>query len=487
MAAVVFPRNILGSQSQASIAGLPSWVTTVPVSTYASIPYAAGKSMAAQGYGTEYGPAWQMCNSYSGLTWNEAYGAGGGAILTGGGHAVADFPYVWVFDGSLPGWVAVSLTGANGTDAYQWAFANGSEYSRTQGNMPGDATLYGEGYWKPLASLPAYGYPFSNLIAYGECAPNHPFGFHSYDYIFPLAAGQMGVGSKGGWAVVLKSSITRNSGVYVPWGHYIDAATGVWSRWPERMPTGLQIGQYGGGWMKSHVEGNYAYMAWGGDASARTILRVDLTTGAMTPTLAASTDVCASAGAMTGIPGTTLLFTACPANMGFLYNPSNKVQMWVRGYDIANPSGGWADVQMTNNTMPAGRGDVNKGFSQAPLCWVPEVGKFAIFGVTLNADEASYGAWPGGDNLTTNPLKLFWITPPSNVQTNWKTQPWTVEEEVLSVPVTDTKALSKANRGSGLIGFAYRSFFYSSKLRCFIHLASSWNDMCFFIRSNKVP
>jgi hypothetical protein len=483
-----------GAVAVASIA----WPTSVAVSRYASVPVPANLTIRAVSSVVSSGlpdiadeggavDSSAIGASYSqNLTWNEDFGPGGGGLFTGGGHQTCDYAFAWVFDGSLPGWVSLALNNAGPTtypgQALNTTYATGTEASLTPANIPG-GTLIADGYYcRPQPADPSYptpyGYPSFDSMEFGEWSTGVPFGFHSWNSIFRIPANKMGMGSKGGWGTICHHSMTRMSGKGVAWGHKIDAATGQWSRWPQRLPALSGINDMGAE-MRSCVEGNYAYTKWNyGTNNGRNMVRTDLTTGAHTSI--PNANAMFATNNLLIIPGTTICVWLMPVGGT---QSSGTRQAIIGACDVSGSGTTQVECNMVSNTMPSSAwwdswainlAGSHSGFGQAGLAWVPEVGKLAAF---HQAPISSVdGTWP---------LSLFWITPPANVQSTYASGQWTVEEEPLQVPAGDTKAGTANNRGTW--GFQYNSFAWSSKLRCFLHFPRPGAGMCFFIRSNKVP
>jgi hypothetical protein len=468
-------------QSSAAI----TWPQSVPVSTYASVPLTttiAGVSPAL----AFIADSWIGASYSQNLVWNEDYGPGGGGLFTGGGHVTSDYPFAWVFDGSLPGWVALNTSFPTSGKADTSTYATGAEASRNPANMPGDAVGYDTStadpyYCKPQPRInpsTAYGYPAFGDMEYGEVATGVPFGFHSWNSLFPVPAGKLGLGSKGGWAMVCKHSITRMSGKGVAWGNKIDGATGTWSRMANRLPALSGINDMGAV-MRACSDGTYAYTKFNyPTGNGRNLVRTDLTTGAHVSL--PHSNALFSCNNIAIIPGTTIVAWLSNDGAGGIYSTSN-MQMRLAACDVGGSGTSQVICNMSGNTMPSStywdsgvENSSNSCFGQAGLVWVPEVGKFAAFHQAPNT--SSNGTWP---------MKLFWITPPANVQTNYASGTWTVEEEALTIPGGDSKANSAFNRGT--YGFQYQSFAWSSKLRCFLHFPRPGAGMCFFIRTNRVP
>jgi hypothetical protein len=255
------------------------------------------------------------------------------------------------------------------------------------------------------------------------------------------------------------------------------------------MPIGTTVGNYMASWCRAYSDGNFAYTNWGGEDGVRTTVKTSLTDGTHTVLVAASNSPPRSTNNIVVIPGTTIMCYLAGSGGSWNDTSTTPRQMTLKVQNIATGNNPNLDVIMPSNSLPFkkgnGAGDAGldswQGHGQAALMWVPEVGKFAAFGTTQTSSEATFGAWPS----TADTITLFWITPPADVQTNYATGTWTCTEEILSFPVGDTKARTKANRGPA--GSTYQCCFWSSKLRCFIHIPAGWNNMCFFIRTSLVP
>jgi hypothetical protein len=472
----------------------PAWVYAAPFATYKQIPVV---QTIAQATPAAAGQAFSIGRSYSAnITWNDAYGPGGGGLFTGGGHAANNCAFAWVFDGAgfaggNPGWrdlnttipSGVSYANVNGSPNFKWD--DGSEVSCVQASMPVDATEFhnyptNSYWWKPRVVMPLWSggsnYPFSTFIAYGELAHGVPMGFHSYNTIFALKPGQLGMGAKGGWGFIVKPSVTINSGLGVRWGNKIDADTGAWSRMPYDIPlqgTGgaTLYNNYGGTWTKSYTDGNYAYNV--GGESANGFIKTDLTTGAHT--VIKATNPCAAIGGMTTIPGSGIAFMLGSADRNT--NQGHFAQVSVQGIDLnTGQAHTWTTLSIVSNTLPTVDHweEWGAGVGAAALMWVPEVGKFAIFG-TSPPSTPQFGFFP---------FKIFWLTPPANLA-NWlQLNAWSMEEEALTAG--DAVAADPNNRfysGSN----QFQGCWWSSKLRCFVHFARPDANYCFFFRTAKVP
>jgi hypothetical protein len=479
MAALVYPRRTTSTATTITVSGGITWPQSVAVSSYASVPLVStiasvspSLSFVADGY---------IGASYSqNIVWNEDYGAGGGGLFTGGGHVTSDYPFAWVFDGSIPGWVALDTSGPTNALATNTTYATGAEASLTPANIPG-GTLIADGYYcRPQAADPAYptpyGYPAFDYMEFGEWSTGKPFGFHTWNSLFPIPPGVAGMGSKGGWGSICHHSMTRMSGRGVAWGHKIDAATGVWSRWPHRLPALTGINDMGA-CMRSCSDGTYAYTQWNYPTSnARNLVRTTLATGVHV-SLPHANQAWATNNIVI-IPGTTIVVSLYGAGSGL--QGSGSQQATILATDVGSAGTNQVEVTMGSNTMPSGvywdsaYQNTAGGFGQAGLAWVPEVGKLAAF------HQA-----PAGSTNGTWPMKLYWITPPANVQSTWASGTWTVSEEALTIPGGDTKANNATNRGT--YGNQYTSFAWSSKLRCFLHFPRPGTGMCFFIRTSLVP
>lgn len=473
------PRRVTSTATSIVVtSGTITWPQSVPISTYASVPMT--QTIASVSPSLAF-----VADSYIGasfsqnLVWNEDYGPGGGGLFTGGGHVTSDYPFAWVFDGSIPGWVALDTAGPTNALATNTSYATGGEASLTSANMPG-GTLATDGYYcRPQALDPAYptpyGYPTFSLMEYGEWSTGKPFGFHTWNSIFPIPANVGGMGSKGGWGTVCHHSLTRMSGRGVAWGHKIDGQSGVWSRWPHRVPALSGINDMGAV-MHACSDGTYAYTKFNyGTNNGRNLVRTNLATGVHQSLPHANAMFFNNNLVM--IPGTTICVWLMP--VGGTQVGGTK-QAIIGAADVSAAGTTQVECNMASNTMPSSsqwdssEKSTDSCFGQAGLVWVPEVGKLAAF----------HQSPPGSTNGTW-PLRIYWITPPANVQSNYASGTWTVTEESLTIPGGDAKANNATNRGG--YGYQYQSFAWSSKLRCFLHFPRPGTGMCFFIRTSLVP
>lgn len=475
-------------------ASTPSWVNNINVSEFGDIPLTnTMQDVTPSGLWNDITQADQ---SNSGTCWNDDYGPGGAMLLGGGGHTNSEYCYMWLFDGALPGFRALNLQLPART------YAAGSEWSYNASDMPGDAVLYEDKYYKPQWNQ-IQGYPWSPRMGYGEGETNIPTGFHWYNGWFAIPAGKMGMGAKGGFATVMKHSNTKASGIAVRWGHKIDANTGAWTRMSQEMPLGsgaTNMLNNEKGYNRAVRLGDYAYHTFHEPLAARGIVRVNLNTGAYDLTVGcdSSQGFNQNSGSITGwdgIPGTTLLGSWAgnsdtPVSSG---NPAVAGRFRVVDVDpsISNTARRYYSVNLTGDALPGGWGDttvqssplLTNGMACVATMWVPEAGKFALFTTTDPTPRASdgqpvstvFGAWP---------MALFWVTPPANLA-NWQTDPWVVTRENLTINASSTKALVEANRRPW--GGSYQKCWWSSKLRRFVYIPRFSTGQAFFIRTSLVP
>lgn len=514
------PRRVLSAVTTVSVVSTnqaPAWVQTIDYGEFADIPETPTISASA---GSAYNQIITgHVDSDSGYTWNDHYGPGGGMLFTGGGHTHAEYPYAWVFDGlkvedNLPGWRPLNLAPPgtvpglplliNGYAPYK--YDEGSEYSTVQANMPAGAIAVGYKPWYFMYSLVGkYGTPFSNYMEYGECATNTPAGFHAYNHIFPLAPGELGVGAKGGWANVFKAGVTAGSGMTAPWGHIIDADTGIWKRQQYRWPpeTGFHTAGTSAGYGKACAFDGFAYTMFG-DTDTIGLVRTNLTDGTHL-NIRLAQKVYFQVGGWEGVPGTTILFffkVTGPA--GYSFGTRAEFKPMILDVNPALPYTSRIPTFInidpaTPNPLaaPEYHGNLDPTFAHATaqMWWIPEVGAFAAFGAQkLDNVINLHGDWPFG---------IVWYFPPNPPEqgtASWFTGLWTCELEPLTaVDTHGTKALLQNNRGAGpvrasdssaVIGplqLQYRATFFSQKLRCFIHMPHIGNGNIFFFRSRKIP
>jgi len=512
------PRRVTSTATSITVEGAtstPAWVQTINVGEYATIPATPTVQASAAGYDFLISA---MMDSDSGWAWNDDYGPGGAMLFVAGGHTKAEYPYAWVFDGlkvedNLPGWRAAHVTpqapcSLPGLPALYYGYApfywdEGSEFSSRIERMPVDA-IYAQSrfYCKTQEPPPSYGYPAgSTTFGYGECATQVPAGTHQWNIMYPLQPGQLGTGSKGGWASSMKHSVTSLSGVFSPWGHIFDAETSLWKRQFYRWPangSGRVIANNGASAKACAFDG-YAYTLCH-ENSVNTMVRTNLTTGVHDHIRLAST-LYPHIGSMNGVDGTTII--ALMKHTSTVGSATGARSEWKPQIINVDPAINYtARVPTFINIDPATpnpladpqyHGHLYETFahSTAEIWWIPEVGKFAAYGAQKQSNvDYGHGDWPFG---------IVWYTPPNPPEegtATWFTGLWTCELE----PLTAVDALSqvKENRGAGSVRNAsgstvgssrlqYRSMWYSRKLRCFIHMPEIATGNIFFFRSSKLP